>query len=122
MLIAGCLLNISLVENRSSVLKEVKVLEKLHNRAIIKLKNAFLLESQLVIVMEYASGGELKAYVTKHKRLDEGEARRLFRQIVEAVHHCHMMGVIHRDLKLENVLFATEDHTDIKVVFPSSST
>ncbi len=103
------------VEQRTRVLREVKVLEKLRDRAIIKLKHAFLLDSNLVIIMEYASGGELKGYVTKKGHLEETEARNIFMQLLNAIEHCHTLNVIHRDLKLENVLFSNPDCKDIKV-------
>jgi len=105
-----------LVECRMNILKEVKVLEKLKEKGIIRLKNAFLLDSNLIIIMEYASGGELKEYVSKKTRLEEEEARQIFVQILHTMQHCHTLGIIHRDLKLENVLFADESHTNIKVV------
>eukprot|EP01022_Parablepharisma_sp_SALTPOND_P013586 TRINITY_DN1825_c0_g1_i1.p1 TRINITY_DN1825_c0_g1~~TRINITY_DN1825_c0_g1_i1.p1 ORF type:complete len:711 (-),score=107.76 TRINITY_DN1825_c0_g1_i1:89-2221(-) len=69
-----------------------------------------------MIIMEYASGGELKEYVMKKTRLDESEARDIFLQLLNAVQHCHTLGIIHRDLKLENVLFADPSKTKIKVV------
>lgn len=37
-------------------------------------------------------------------RMNEDEARRVFNQIVHAVHYCHRNGVVHRDLKAENLL------------------
>lgn len=39
--------------------------------------------------MEYAKGGELYDYINDRHRLSEKEARRLYRQIVSAIHHCH---------------------------------
>ena len=97
------------------MLKEVKVLEKLRDRAIIKLKNAFVLDTNLIIIMEYARGGELKEYVSKKGRLEESEARKIFMQLLNAVDHCHSLNVIHRDLKLENILFTDTEHMDIRV-------
>uniref|UniRef100_A0A3B4G774 non-specific serine/threonine protein kinase n=1 Tax=Pundamilia nyererei TaxID=303518 RepID=A0A3B4G774_9CICH len=56
------------------------------------------------IVMEYASRGELYDYIQERRRLPETETRSIFRQITSAVHYCHKNGVVHRDLKLENIL------------------
>ncbi|KAM7404834.1 hypothetical protein PAMP_012145 [Pampus punctatissimus] len=54
--------------------------------------------------MDYASRGELYDYIQEKRRLPETEARSIFRQITSAVHYCHKNGVVHRDLKLENIL------------------
>uniref|UniRef100_A0A3B3ZR87 non-specific serine/threonine protein kinase n=1 Tax=Periophthalmus magnuspinnatus TaxID=409849 RepID=A0A3B3ZR87_9GOBI len=56
------------------------------------------------IVMEYASRGELYDYIQERRRVPETEARTIFRQITSAVHYLHKNGVVHRDLKLENIL------------------
>lgn len=66
--------------------------------------------------MEYASGGELLKYVEEKGRLNEIEARRIVLQIINAVSYCHNRGIVHRDLKLENVLFKTKGDLLIKVV------
>jgi len=105
-----------IAKHRLNLLKEVKALEKLRDKAIIKVKNAFLLDTNLVIIMEYASGGELGAYIKEKQRLEEQEALDIFIQLLHAVQHCHALGVIHRDLKLENILFADSLKKTIKVV------
>lgn len=48
--------------------------------------------SKIVIVMEYASRGDLYDYISERLRLTEREARHFFRQIVSAVHHCHQVS------------------------------
>jgi 5'-AMP-activated protein kinase catalytic alpha subunit len=62
-------------------------------------------EQQVCIVMELAESGELYDHVLAGDRgLEEGEARRLFRQLASGVAYCHRNMVVHHDLKLENVL------------------
>lgn len=59
---------------------------------------------KMVLVMEFAAGGELYDYLSERKVLTEDEARRIFRQIATAVYYCHKHKICHRDLKLENIL------------------
>ena len=66
--------------------------------------------------MEYAAGGELLQYVEEAGRLGEVEARRILVQIVNAMSYCHNRGIVHRDLKLENVLLKAKGDSLIKVV------
>lgn len=66
--------------------------------------------------MEYAGGGELSEFVTEMQGLTEIETRNIVRQIALAMQICHAKGVIHRDLKLENVLFDSPARNRIKVV------
>lgn len=47
---------------------------------------------KMVLVMEYAAGGELYDYLSKRKVLEENEARRIFRQIAMAVYYCHKVS------------------------------
>uniref|UniRef100_A0A8B9X9F0 non-specific serine/threonine protein kinase n=1 Tax=Bos mutus grunniens TaxID=30521 RepID=A0A8B9X9F0_BOSMU len=70
-------------------------------------------EEALFIVMEYVSGGDLSTYLEAKGRLTEGEARGLFRQLVSALQHCHQRGVVHRDLKLGNLLLDANNNVKI---------
>lgn len=56
------------------------------------------------IILEYASGGELFDYILKHRYLKDPPACRLFAQLVSGVGYLHKKGIVHRDLKLENLL------------------
>ena len=59
--------------------------------------------------MEYLSGGELFDYVLDRCGLSDEKARDIFTQIVKAAQHCHENSVIHRDLKLENILLNQDE-------------
>ncbi|XP_032958127.1 serine/threonine-protein kinase MARK2-like, partial [Rhinolophus ferrumequinum] len=56
------------------------------------------------LIMEHTSRGDLGGYLETHGRMEESAARRTFRQLVSAVHYCHEKGIIHRDVKPQNVL------------------
>jgi len=57
-------------------------------------------------VTELAAGGDLLEYINTNGPLPDSVAKRLFRQLVEAIDHCHSRGVVHRDLKCENILLS----------------
>lgn len=56
------------------------------------------------IILEYASGGELFDHILKHRYLKDNAARKLFSQLISGVGYLHKKGIVHRDLKLENLL------------------
>ncbi|XP_032828237.2 NUAK family SNF1-like kinase 1 [Petromyzon marinus] len=93
--------------------REIEIMSSLHHPHIVSIFEVFENKDKMVIVMELASHGELFDYLNAHRPLRETEARRLFRQIVSAVHHCHKSGVVHRDLKLENILL--DESGNIKI-------
>ncbi|XP_026336305.2 NUAK family SNF1-like kinase 2 [Ursus arctos] len=84
--------------------REIEIMSSLNHPHIIAIHEVFENSSKIVIVMEYASRGDLYDYISERQRLSEQDARHFFRQIVSAVHYCHQNGVVHRDLKLENIL------------------
>ena len=54
-------------------------------------------KDKIVIVMEYASRGDLYDYICETQKISEREARHFFRQIVSAVHYCHQVNVLSRN-------------------------
>ena len=54
--------------------------------------------------MELGAGGDLLNFVRKRKKLDEDTARVLFKQVIEGLGYIHSKGVLHRDIKLDNIL------------------
>ncbi|CAD5123848.1 DgyrCDS12154 [Dimorphilus gyrociliatus] len=84
--------------------REAVVLQKLNHPNIIRQFEVLETDNHYYLVLELAEGGEFIKYLTKRKRFDEEEAKLYLKQIVSALSHMHKSGVIHRDLKLENLL------------------
>ncbi|XP_053110296.1 NUAK family SNF1-like kinase 1 [Hemicordylus capensis] len=93
--------------------REIEIMSSLSHPHIITIYEVFENKDKIVIIMECASKGELYDYISERRRLNERETRHFFRQIVSAVHYCHKNGVVHRDLKLENILL--DDSCNIKI-------
>lgn len=79
-------------------------MKMLNHPNIVKLIQVIETEKTTYLIMEYASKGELFDYLVLNGRMKEKEAREKFRQIVSAVQYCHQKGIVHRDLKAENLL------------------
>jgi len=77
----------------------------MRHKNIIELYHAFMEKKQLIMIMEYASGGEVLGYLEKKERMNEIDTRKIILQLVNSINYCHTRGIVHRDLKLENVLF-----------------
>ena len=91
---------------------EIRVLKKLKHPHIIRLKGYFEDSENIYLVLEYIAGKDCSKFF-KNKLPGREQVQKIIRQLVEAVRHCHEHGIIHRDLKLENILI--DDKGNIKL-------
>ncbi|KAG2451391.1 hypothetical protein HYH02_003992 [Chlamydomonas schloesseri] len=82
---------------------------------IVQFREVFLTPTHLCIVMEYAPGGDMFEYVVKKNGLREDEARWFFQQLIVGLDYCHRMGVVNRDIKLENTLLDSSPRPLVKI-------
>jgi len=94
----------------TNVEREILIHRTMRHPNIVKFKGVSLSQADLVILMEYASGGELFQHIQKKGKIPESEARYFFQQLICGVAYCHEKGVCHRDLKLENALLHREEN------------
>ena len=100
--------------SRKKVFQEVYIMNKIHDKNVIRLLELFESPRHLMIVLEYAGGGDLLQLLRSRGKITEKEARPIFKQIIDAVTACHKEDIIHRDIKLDNILL-NEEMTLIKL-------
>ncbi|CAE6534730.1 unnamed protein product [Rhizoctonia solani] len=88
----------------SKVEREIEVLRKINHPNIVRLYDVIETDKYIGIVLEYASGGELFDHILAHRFLRERDACKLFAQLISGVSYIHQKKIVHRDLKLENLL------------------
>ncbi|KAL8729008.1 MAG: hypothetical protein Q9166_005009 [cf. Caloplaca sp. 2 TL-2023] len=86
------------------IYREINILRELSHPNIVRLHEMTETDKYIGIVLEYASGGELFDHILLHRYLKDNAARKLFAQLISGVGYLHKKGIVHRDLKLENLL------------------
>ncbi|CED85307.1 camk camkl kin4 protein kinase [Phaffia rhodozyma] len=89
---------------KGKVEREIQVLSMVKHPNIVRLYNIVETERYIGIILEIADGGELFDHILAHRHLREKDAAKLFSQIISGVHYLHSKNIVHRDLKLENLL------------------
>ena len=101
------------MEMAEKVRREINILKMCTHPHIIRLYEVIDTPTDIFVIMEFVSGGELFDYIVSRGRLPPDEARYFFHQIISGIEYCHFHKIVHRDLKPENLLLAskTEDIT-----------
>lgn len=101
----------SLAQNKEFIKRferEAKIAARLSHNNIVNAIDAGEVDGHYFFVMEYVEGETIKDRLDKHKTFDEKEALRIALAVAEALKHAHSRGLIHRDVKPENVILTKE--------------
>ena len=108
---------------KTSLQNEINFLKEFDHRNIIKLYDVKLKPDNIYLVMEYCNGGSLKKALNNYKMqygkpFTEEIVKYLMRQILSAVDYLHSKGIVHRDLKLDNILlkYNTDDPSNFNIM------
>ncbi|KAH8415034.1 hypothetical protein KR215_000369 [Drosophila sulfurigaster] len=88
---------------------EVRVMKKLQHPHIISLIMDVDQLTNMYLVLEYVSGGDLFDAITQVTRFSESQSRTMIRHLGSAMSYLHSMGIVHRDIKPENLLVELDE-------------
>lgn len=96
--------------------QELTILRDSDHPNIVNFCESFSDNDNYYIIMEYCQGGSLKTYLQKEKKIEEQKAKKIIFQMCRALFYLHEIGIAHRDIKLENFVFADKECTRIKLI------
>lgn len=89
---------------REEIEREVNILQQIQHPNIVTLHDVYENRTDVVLILELVSGGELFDFLAQKESLSEEEATQFIRQILEGVHYLHSGKIAHFDLKPENIM------------------
>ncbi|XP_052242550.1 hormonally up-regulated neu tumor-associated kinase homolog A-like [Dreissena polymorpha] len=99
---------------RKNLRREGKILQMVRHSNIVQLLEIMETQNSYYLVTELCRGGDLMDYISQRRKLPEPEVKKYIRQIVSAVDYLHRLGILHRDLKIENLLM--DEFKDMKII------
>ena len=96
---------------------EIAIMKKLEHPNIIKFYDMLVSQSHYYVIMEYCNGGSLTSCLKKYKNLYQKPftqeiVQYLMRQVIDGLKYIHSLKIIHRDIKLDNILVKFSNDTD----------
>ena len=99
---------------KSKIKIETSIMKTLSSsNHIVKLYETYETEKHICIVMEYICAGDLLSYIRKRSKLTEPIAKYIFKQIILAIQYIHNNNIVHRDIKLDNILIDLDNKIKI---------
>ncbi|XP_076011415.1 death-associated protein kinase 2a isoform X1 [Genypterus blacodes] len=89
---------------REEIEREVNILQQIQHPNIVTLHDVYENRTDVVLILELVSGGELFDFLAQKESLSEEEATQFIKQILEGVNYLHARKIAHFDLKPENIM------------------
>ena len=100
-------------EYRERFRREAEVCRKLSHPNVVNLIDAGVSGGVSFIALEFVDGRTLKEIINESGRIEQGQAVRIVLQLLAALSHAHQRGVIHRDVKPQNIMVSRNGQVKI---------
>ncbi|MCJ1294451.1 signal transducing kinase of the PAK [Xylographa carneopallida] len=100
-------MNLEQQPKKDLIINEIIVMRESKHKNIVNFMDSFLIRGDLWVIMEYMEGGSLTDVVT-YNMMSEGQIAAVCRETLNGLQHLHSKGVIHRDIKSDNILLSME--------------
>ena len=95
--------NLKNTRAKQKIKNEIEMLSHFHHPFINQILDNFETDTHIFIVMEYVCG-DLLGFIRKRGKLSEAVSKLIFKQLIEGLKYIHKKKVVHRDIKLDNIL------------------
>ncbi|XP_041858311.1 myosin light chain kinase, smooth muscle isoform X2 [Melanotaenia boesemani] len=114
---AGKFIKAYSAKEKENVRQEIGIMNSLHHPKLVQCVDAFEGKSDIVMVLEMISGGELfERIIDEDFELTEREVIKYMLQIIDGVSFIHKQGIVHLDLKPENIMCINKTGSKIKLI------
>lgn len=83
---------------------EIEIMRNLNHTNTVKVFDFLVTKDHFFLVMEHVNAGDLLSFVRRRSKLSEPCAKFIFKQIIEGIEYLHSLHILHRDIKLDNIL------------------
>lgn len=106
----------SIMPNKNEVFEQVNILKNLDHPNLPRIFDLFEDKANYYIISEYYKGGSLVERLRKFGKFSETQAAEIMIQILEGLNYLHLNGIVHRDIKLANVLLINKHSLALKII------
>lgn len=104
------------MNDAQSMSTEIEIMKRVRHKHVCSMYELYESPKCLWIILELVDGGDLHKLLAQLDHYTEETAARHLEQILKGIHYLHSQGVVHRDIKLENILLkGTYPNCDVKI-------